>query len=250
MLKIIFCGISGKMGHATYQIIKDNKNFEIVAGVDAINDGSFPFDVFKSFKDIKVKADVIIDFSRPETLDDMLEYALLNNLKLVIATTGYSKEQEDKILKASKKIAILKASNMSMGVTLLNVLAAQAAAFLQDDFDIEITEVHHNQKVDAPSGTALTLANAVKEALNGDANFVYSRYGKDCKRQKKDIGIHAIRGGSVVGKHDISFFGDNETITISHEASNRSIFAKGALKACLFLKDKKSGLYSMKDLIQ
>ena len=224
---------------------------EAVGGVDKFADPSqFSVPVFKSGKDVNVDADVIIDFSRPDALDEILEYALSHKTGIMLATTGYSAEQQQAIDKASQSIAVFQSSNMSLGVNLLIELCRKASQVLGEKFDIEIIEQHHNQKVDSPSGTALSIANAINEEFEDSKEYVYGRHDKNCRRTDKEIGIHAIRGGTIVGKHDVLFIGKDEVITISHEAQSRAVFAQGAIRAGIFLSTKTSGKYSMKDLLQ
>lgn len=224
---------------------------EAVGGVDKFADPSqFSVPVFKSGKDVNVDADVIIDFSRPDALDEILEYALAHKTGIMLATTGYSAEQQQAIDKASQSIAVFQSSNMSLGVNLLIELCRKASQVLGEKFDIEIIEQHHNQKVDSPSGTALSIANAINEEFENSKEYVYGRHDKNCRRTDKEIGIHAIRGGTIVGKHDVLFIGKDEVITVSHEAQSRAVFAQGAIRAGIFLSTKTSGKYSMKDLLQ
>ena len=250
MINVIFSGICGKMGRATLNLVKNSDEFEIVCGVDKYKASDVDVPVYDNFQLIKGKiADVIIDFSRPDNIDGLLEYAIKTNTNVVIATTGYDSKQLAKITAAAESIAVFKASNMSLGVNLVANLVKQAASFLGGDFDIEIIEQHHNQKVDAPSGTALTLAGKANEAFNNNYKIVEGRHGAAAKREHDEITISSVRGGTIVGKHDVLFIGNNETVTIAHEATSREIFASGALKACKFLTDKLTGLYDMDDLI-
>ncbi len=250
MTKILIWGIGGKMGKNILECLPSFENAQCVGGVDKFADSKqFPVPVFKRGKDIDVKADVIIDFSRPDALDEILEYALANKTGIMLATTGYTPEQQAQIDEASKSIAVFQSSNMSLGVNLMIELCRKASNFLGDNFEVEIIEQHHNQKVDAPSGTALSIAQAINEEFDNSKEFVYGRSGKNSKRQNKEIGIHAVRGGTIVGKHDVLFIGKDEVITIKHEAQSRMVFAQGAIRAGLFLAIKKAGKYSMKDLV-
>ncbi len=249
MTNIVICGIGGKMGIKVLETLQNFDDVTCVGGIDAYADKSkFSVPVFDKPHDIDVKADVIVDFSRPEALDGLLSYATKNNLALVLATTGYSKEQEDAVKSASEKIAVFRASNMSVGVNLLVHLCKKAAAILGDGFDVEIVETHHNKKVDSPSGTALTLANAIKEEKEG-SYLTFGRHGNDTKRKKDEIGVHAVRGGTVVGKHEVHFFGEDEVVTLTHEAHSKAVFAQGAIRAAAFVAGRKPGLYSMPDLV-
>lgn len=248
MIKVILCGASGKMGNFISSTAAKDEKMEIVAGVDKFNCGqSFP--IFDSFKKVNVDADVIIDFSNPILLDDMLEFATAKKIPLVIATTGYSEAQIEKIKNAAREIPLFFTFNMSIGVNLICSLAKKAAAVLGDDFDIEIIEKHHNQKLDAPSGTAIMLANAVNSVFEDNKVYEYDRHSKRQKRSKNEIGIHSIRGGTIVGEHDVIFAGHDEIVTVSHTALSREVFATGAIKAAKFLFDKTAGLYDMNSIM-
>ncbi len=248
MIRAILCGASGKMGGFVASAAENDSEISIVAGVDKVNSGE-KFPVFSSFSDINVDADIIIDFSNVALLDSMLDYALSQNIPLVIATTGYTEEQTGKIKKASEKIPIFFTFNMSVGVNLIAALAKKAASILGDGFDIEIIEQHHNQKIDAPSGTAIMLANAVNSVFGDSLNYEYDRHSVRRKRPKNEIGIHSVRGGTIVGKHDVIFAGHDEVITISHEAQSKEVFAVGAVRAAKFLYGKKAGLYDMNSMM-
>lgn len=248
MIKVILCGAAGKMGGFVAEACKKDKNIQIVAGVDKLNSGqSFP--IFSDFSKVNVKADVIIDFSHPILLDSILEYAISNNTAVVLATTGYSDSQIKQIKEASSKVPLFFTFNMSLGVNLICSLAKKAASILGDDFDIEIIEKHHNLKIDAPSGTAIMLANAVNSCFDGEKVYEYDRHSKRQKRSNKEIGIHSIRGGTIVGEHDMIFAGHDETITISHSAQSKEVFAVGSVKAAKFISDKKAGLYDMNSIM-
>lgn len=248
MIKALLVGACGKMGNNITECAKNDENIKIIAGIDKINDGkSYP--IFASFDELKDKPEVIIDFSTVALLDDLLKYAVTEKIPLVIATTGYSDTQINKIRDASKIIPVFFTFNMSLGVNLLCSLAKKAANILGDDFDVEIIEKHHNQKIDAPSGTALMLANAVNNVFNDELAFEYDRHSKRAKRSKKEIGIHSVRGGTIVGEHDIIFAGRDETITLSHSATSKEVFAVGALKAAKFIFNKNAGLYDMNSIL-
>lgn len=239
-MKIILCGSNGKMGKVVCQIIDDSEKNEIVAKVD----------VNTKFDEIIKSADVIIDFSNPSSLSDLLEYAKKNTLPVVLATTGYTKEQDKEIIEAAKQIPIFKSANMSLGVNLIINLARKAAKILKDDFDIEIVEAHHNQKLDAPSGTAIIIADNINDELSDKMKYEYDRHDKYQKRDKNEIGIHSVRGGTIVGEHEVIFAGPDEIVKIGHSARSREIFANGAIKAAEFLLDKKNGLYDMTNLLE
>ncbi|MBE6749686.1 MAG: 4-hydroxy-tetrahydrodipicolinate reductase [Ruminococcaceae bacterium] len=248
MIDVILCGSGGKMGKFIAAAIKDDPELQIVAGVDKVNNGeSFP--VFSSFNEITVKADLIIDFSNPILLDDILKYATENKLALVLATTGFSDAQTEKIKSASKEIPLFFTFNMSIGVNLICSLAKKAAAVLGNDFDIEIIEKHHNQKIDAPSGTAIMLANAVNDVFDDKMKYEYDRHSKRQKRSKNEIGMHSVRGGTIVGEHDVIFAGKDEVITLSHAAHSKEVFATGAVKAAKFINKKPAGLYDMNSIL-
>lgn len=248
MIKAILCGASGKMGGFVAAAAEADGEIQVVAGVDKINNGE-KFPIFSSFSDINVKADVIIDFSNPALLDDLLDYAVKNNIPAVIATTGYSDSQIEKIRSAAEKTPIFFSFNMSLGVNLIASLAKKAAQILGDSFDIEIIEKHHNQKLDAPSGTAIMLANAVNSVFGDTLNYEYDRHSVRRKRPKSEIGIHSVRGGTIVGEHDVIFAGHDEVITISHQAQSKEVFAVGAVRAAKFLYGKGAGLYDMSSMM-
>ncbi|MBR1812095.1 MAG: 4-hydroxy-tetrahydrodipicolinate reductase [Clostridia bacterium] len=251
MLKVILSGIHGRMGNAIVNIAAERADLQIAAGVDLVDapraDG---IPVFASFAELAVSGDVIIDFSNPSGLAAMLDYAVRTNTPVVLATTGYSPEQETMIAAAAQTVAVFRSANMSIGVNVLSQLAETAARLLGNDFDVEIVEAHHNRKLDAPSGTAKSLAKAVERGLDFTPEYVYERESRRQQRDHKEIGMHAIRGGTIVGEHEIIFAGRDEIITISHSARSRDIFAVGALNAAAFLADKESGMYSMADMLK
>ena len=249
MINIIFCGCFGRMGNAVRQIVKDSSDAQIVAGVD-ICDGSAEFPVYKAITDVKESADVIIDFSSPKALDSILGYATEKNVPVVLCTTGYSEEQLGEIKEASGKVAMLRSANMSLGINTVAKLIQTAAQILAGNgYDIEIVERHHNQKKDAPSGTALLLADAINSACDGKYEYVYDRSGRREVRPKDEIGISAVRGGSIVGDHEVIFAGLDEVVEIKHTAYSRNVFAKGAVSAALFLAGKPAGMYTMTDVV-
>lgn len=248
MIKAILVGCCGKMGGNITNCANNDGQIKIVAGVDKINTGK-DYPVFSDFKDINVDTDVIIDFSHISLLDGILNYAKQKNMPVVLATTGYSGEQIEKIKEFSKFIPIFFTFNMSIGVNLLCSLAQKASKILGEDFDIEIIEKHHNQKIDAPSGTAIMLANAINKEFGDSLNYEYDRHSKRNKRPKNEIGIHSVRGGTIVGEHDVIFAGRDEVITLSHQALSKEVFAVGALRAAKFLINKPSGLYDMNNIM-
>ncbi len=249
-MNILIWGIGGKMGKMLIEGLANDKDATLVGGVDKFADPkNFNVPIFKEGKDINVKVDALIDFSRADALDDILAFATKNNVASVICTTGYSDAQLKQINEASKIIPIFRSSNMSVGINLLIDLCRKASQVLKEDCDIEIVEQHHNLKVDAPSGTAISIANAINEEYENNKEFVYGRHETNKKREKKEIGIHAVRGGTIVGKHDVLFISQDEVVTIAHEAQSRAVFAKGAIRAAKFIAGKKPGMYNMQDLV-
>jgi len=245
-MKILISGALGFMGREVATQAKANGH-EIVCGVD-IAQGTADYPLYQTFENCPA-ADVIVDFSTWKPGADLLTWAVKNRIPAVIATTGLSEEQLAAIDEAAKVIPIFCSGNMSLGIALLRALAKKAAMVLGESFDIEIVEAHHNRKADAPSGTALMLLDAVKEGCAEEREAVFGRHGRDCKRRKQEIGVHALRGGTVTGEHEVCFFGTSERIRVSHSAENRSVFAAGALRAAEFLKDQKPGLYTMDDVV-
>ncbi len=249
MVRILLSGCNGKMGQVITNIARYREDVKIIAGFD-IND-SIPNDypVFTQLEKCSIAVDVIVDFSHPAALSKVLEYAASSKTPLVVATTGISDDQADKVKEYSKDIPVLFSANMSLGVNLLLELVQKAARLLYSNFDIEIVERHHNQKIDAPSGTALALADAVNKALPEKYRYVYDRHTKRVKRGKDEIGIHAVRGGNIAGDHTVIFAGTDEIIELRHTANSKEIFGIGALKAAVFLHDKSPGFYTMQDLL-
>lgn len=249
MTKIALSGAAGRIGKTICATLIGRNDFEILFGVDARGGEDFPFPVHKSFDDCPAGADVVIDFSVPEALDGLLSYCLKNKCGAVIATTGHTAEQLAAIKKASESVPVFMASNMSLGVNLLAALAKDAAKFLGSAYDVEIVETHHNRKLDSPSGTALTLAAAINDARGGVLEPVYGRHAAKHRREPNEIGIHAVRGGTVVGKHDIFFLGAGEVIRLSHESESKEVFAMGALRAAEFIAGKEKGFYDMTSIL-
>lgn len=247
-MKILISGALGHMGRAVAaQASADG--IEIVAGVDALQ-GNCSFPCHTGFDALPDSSGaVIVDFSRPEALTSLLAYAVKNHLPVVLATTGYTPEQEQEVDQAARQIPVFRSANMSVGVALLRHLCQEAAKVLGETFDVEIVEAHHNRKVDAPSGTALLLFDAIKNAYDEPRYAQLGRGGRNCKRQHNEIGIHALRGGTVTGEHEVCFFGPAERIRLSHSAEDRSVFASGALKAAAYLQGKAPGRYTMEDLV-
>ncbi|MBQ9990992.1 MAG: 4-hydroxy-tetrahydrodipicolinate reductase [Lachnospiraceae bacterium] len=251
MTKVIMHGCNGKMGQVIAGLIQEDKEIDLVAGIDISDHITNPFPVFSRIEDCNIEADVIIDFASARAVDALLDYCVAGQIPCVLCTTGLSDEQLAKVEEAAKKVAILKSANMSLGInTLLKLLKDATAVLAPAGFDIEIVEKHHNLKVDAPSGTALALADSVNEALNNEYEYVYDRSGRREKRPVKEIGISAVRGGTIVGDHDVIFAGTDEVITFSHTAYSKAVFGKGAVQAAKFLKGKPAGMYRMSDVIE
>ncbi len=252
MTRIIMHGCNGRMGQMITGIVKERDDAKIVAGIDVfdgITTNGYP--VFTDIDACDVEADVVIDFSNASAVDKLMEYCEAKSLPLVLCSTGLSEEQLAKAKALSSKIAVLKSANMSLGINLLQKLLKDAAAILAPSgFDIEIVEKHHRMKLDAPSGTALALADSVNEALNNQYSYVYDRSARREKRPDKEIGISAVRGGTIVGDHDVIFAGTDEVITFSHTAYSRAVFAKGAVSAAIFLAGKQPGFYDMSNVIE
>lgn len=246
MLRVIISGYSGSMGKVLTKCANEDSELEIVCGASK-DDLDVPFKTYHKMSDVEESADVIIDFSHHSTIDDTLSYAIKTKTPLVIATTGFNDEELTKIKKASNIIPIFHSSNMSLGVNVLVKLVKEAAKSL-NGFDIEIIEKHHNKKLDAPSGTAVMIANGVKEVLP-DSEYIYGRHGRSDKRSSNEIGIHAIRGGTIVGEHTTIFAGHDEVVEIKHSAQSKDIFAKGAIAAAKFLVKQEAGYYNMNNML-
>lgn len=249
MLKIILSGCQGHMGQVITKLVEEQENTMIVAGVDLVANPNAPYPIYNNFKDIKETADVIIDFSHPSVLENLLAFSVEKQIPAVIATTGLSCCQVEQIEKASQKVALFYSGNMSLGINLLAALVKKAAQILGDRADIEIVEAHHNQKIDAPSGTANMLLDAAIEGLDKEMVPVYDRHSRRQKREKNEIGMHSIRGGTIVGEHQVIFAGKDEVVTLSHSAHSKEVFAVGAVKAAVFLANKPPRLYDMADVV-
>ena len=244
-------GCNGKMGQVITKIVKEDANAQIVAGVDKYMGIDNDYPVFKSAEKCVVDVDVVIDFSNAAAVDGLLEYCVKTQTPVVLCTTGLSEEQLQKVKIASERVAVLKSANMSLGVNMLLKLLQDATKILAPaGFDIEIVEKHHNQKVDAPSGTALAMADSINGVLNNEYTYTYDRSQTRQKREKKEIGILAVRGGTIVGEHEVIYAGEDEVIEFKHTAHSKAVFAKGAVEAAKFLKGKTPGMYDMKDVIQ
>ena len=246
MLKILINGCNGKMGQVVSDLARKDEEIEVVGGFD-ISKREEEYPIFTSISEIDVKPDIIIDFSVPKATFNILEYALKTNTPIVIATTGFSDEENKKIEEYSKDVAIFKSANMSFDVTMMKNLLKQIAPKLEET-DIEITETHHNRKIDSPSGTAQMFADSINEALGNKYHYEYNRHDKHEKRDKYEIGMNSIRGGNIVGEHVVQFFGEFETFEIKHTSYSRNVFAEGALKAAKFMKGKTNGFYNMDNI--
>lgn len=249
MTRILLSGCNGKMGQTIADIAGSTEDLEISAGFDIDNSVPYNFPVFTDIFRCDAEYDVIVDFSHPTVLDSIIRFSTEMDKPVVIATTGFSNEQKKHIKDASMRIPVFLSANMSLGVNLVVKLVRQAAESLVDGFDIEIIEKHHNRKVDAPSGTALLVADSINDALGGNMKYIFDRHSMRKKRSTSEIGIHAVRGGTITGEHSVIFAGNDEILEIKHTAQSRNIFASGALKAAAFINGKKAGLYTMNDLL-
>ena len=251
MVRLIMHGCNGKMGQVITKIVKEDTNAEIVAGIDKYQGIQNEYPVFSDIMECDVEADVVIDFSNAAAVDGLLDYCVNKQVPVVLCTTGLSEEQLAKVKETSEKVAVLKSANMSLGINMLLKLLQDATKILAPaGYDIEIVEKHHNQKVDAPSGTALALADSINEVLDNEYDYKYDRSQERKKRDKKEIGISAVRGGTIVGEHEVIYAGEDEVIEFKHTAYSKAVFAKGAVEAAKFLKGKSAGMYGMQDVIQ
>ncbi len=248
MTNIILSGANGKMGKVIASLASEMEDINIVCGFDINTSADAGFPVYKNPEEYAGEGDVIIDFSHPSAFENLAEYATKRKLPLIMCTTGLSSVQIKKLDELSKEIPVFFSANMSLGINLIIELAKKATEIL-NGFDIEIVERHHNQKIDAPSGTALAIADAINESMGSKGEFVYDRHSKRCKRSKNEIGIHAVRGGTIVGDHSVIFAGKDEVIEINHHAYSKEVFASGALAAARFMKGKPAGFYTMSDLV-
>ncbi len=249
MINILLCGANGKMGNAVRRVAENEDSVKIVAGFD-INTQGCEFPVYDNLANVTEKIDCIIDFSHPSLTDAILDYAKANKIPAVICTTGLSKEQISKLEFYSKDTPIFFSANMSIGVNLIIDLVCKASKVLDSNFDIEIVEKHHNQKLDAPSGTALAIADAISDTVSFNPQYVYDRHSVRKKRDRSEIGIHAVRGGNIVGEHTVIFAGNDEVIEIKHQATSKEVFAVGAVRAAIFMTGKSAGLYNMSQLVK
>lgn len=248
MVDLAIQGINGRMGHVLISLLAERTDCRIVAGIDPFGKNENVFPVYKTIHDMQETPDVLIDFSNPDATLATLAYCAQHNLPCVVCTTGLGDTEKAAMREAATKTAVFYSANMSLGINLLTELARRAQAMLPG-FDIEIIEKHHHNKLDAPSGTALALADAINEQAGGRYNYVYDRHEARQKRSPDEIGLHAVRGGSIVGEHDVLFAGPDEVVTLSHQAYSRSVFATGAITAALFLTGQAAGTYSMSNLM-
>lgn len=250
MTNIILSGCCGKMGRVIAREIEARDDCKVVAGVDIVSDSSLGFPIYDDFSKIQEDADSIIDFSNPAVLKGLLEFATDKKIPVVLCTTGFSSEQVAEIKKESEKTAIFYSGNMSLGINLLIELSKMAEKVLGTAFDVEIVEKHHNQKLDAPSGTALMIADGISEVMEQEPQYVYDRHSYRKKREKNEIGIHAVRGGTIVGEHQVIFAGHDEVLTLTHQAQSKEVFAIGSINAAIYLNGKPHGMYDMSDMLK
>lgn len=249
MIKIVLNGCNGRMGKTIAELAKSYTTLEITAGVDKFGiDAVSDFSTYDDINKFQGECDVVLDFSSPKSLQEISKYCKERNIPLVLCTTGYSKEEYEEIRLLSNEIPVFNSGNMSLGISILSSVLKKISPILFNSFDIEIVEKHHNQKVDSPSGTALLLADSIRASLQDEVEYIHGREGLK-KREKKEIGIHAVRGGAIVGEHEVIFAGKGETIELKHTALSRDVFASGALRACEFMVGKKPGIYNMDDVI-
>ena len=250
MTKIIMHGCNGHMGQVISSLVKEDASVQIVAGIDMMDSFKNDYPVFTNIDDCDVQADVMIDFSSAKAVDHLLEYCVKRQIPLVLCTTGLSEEQLQKVKEAAKSVAVLRSANMSLGInTLMKLIQEAAKIFAASGYDMEIVERHHRLKVDAPSGTALALADSLNEAMNHAYHYVYDRSQVRRKREDKEIGISAVRGGTIVGDHEVIFAGPDEVISFQHTAYSKTVFGKGAVEAAKFLAGKSAGMYDMSHVI-
>ena len=249
-MKVIVCGCNGHMGRMVIETAKKFEDITVVGGVDLSENREYGFPIFDSAEKITIKPDAIVDFSNPRALSSLLAYSKKAGVPVVICTTGLSEAQVEQIKSCAKEVPVFFSGNMSLGINVLIELVKKATEILKNEFDVEIIEKHHNRKIDAPSGTAFMIAEEISKKMGGGAQYTYDRHSQRKPRDKHEIGMHSVRGGNIVGEHEVIFAGANEVITISHHAQSREIFAEGALKAARFLIGKEPGLYNMNDMLQ
>jgi len=249
MINVIIDGANGKMGKTVAGMLSGMPGFSVCAGVDVYTEAYGDFPIVENPRLLPAGGDVIIDFSNPAALLDLLPYAMENKIPVVVCTTGLGNEHKSLLEAAAREIPVFFSANMSLGISLITELVKTAVSVLGEGFDIEIIEKHHNRKLDAPSGTAMAIADAIADAAEGTKEFVYDRHSVRRPRGKQEVGIHAVRGGTIVGEHTVLFAGQDEVIEIKHSAGSRDIFAVGAIRAAAFLQDKPAGMYAMRDLV-
>lgn len=249
MIRVIICGILGNMGSKLLERCFESEDICVVAGIDRERGMLAGVPIYAGLDECTEKADILVDFSHPDAAGAIVPYCRSSGTALVMCTTGHSEQQDARIRRLGEDVPVFYSANMSMGIALLAALTRRVAALLQEDFDIEIVERHHNRKIDAPSGTALLLADSINEACAARYDYVSGRRTQQ-RRKHDEIGIHSIRGGTIVGDHEVIFAGDDEVITLSHSASSRNLFAAGALRAIRFLSRQRPGLYSMESIVQ
>lgn len=249
MTNLLLCGCAGKMGAAVANIVNERRDCQIVAGVDRVP-AQLEFPVYQNIEDVTEPVDVVVDFSHPTALGPILQYCKANHTAAVLCTTGYSPEQVQEVEEAAVELPVFYSRNMSLGINLLMELAKTAESVLGEGFDVEIVEAHHNQKLDAPSGTALMLADAVNQVRDNNMKYTYDRHSQRKKREPDELGIHSIRGGTIVGEHQVIFAGKHEVITLSHSAQSKELFAVGAVNAAVFMAGRGPGLYDMGHLVR
>ncbi len=250
LINILLHGCNGKMGQAVTNAALQREDMKIVCGVDPYGTSNYDYPVYKAFADVKEAVDVIIDFSNPALMKDLCDYSEKNSVPAVICTTGLSSEQTEMVKALSQKVAVFSSGNMSLGINLLIELCKKASLVFGGGFDVEIIEKHHNLKLDAPSGTALMIADGISKVREDDPRYVYDRHAYRAQRAKNEIGIHSVRGGTIVGEHSVIFAGNDEVLTISHQAQSKSLFATGALSAAAFICSLSAGLYDMSDMLK
>lgn len=248
MIQLLVCGCGGKMGAAVQSFVAERDDCCIAAGVDLTGKGG-EFPVYRTVSEVNEHIDVVVDFSHPSALSGILAYCKEHDTPAVLCTTGYNAEEVESVKEAAKTLPIFYSRNMSLGVNLLVELCKKAEAVLGADFDVEIVEMHHNQKIDAPSGTALMLADAINEVRENEMKYTYDRHSQRKKREKSEIGLHSVRGGTIVGEHEVIFSGRHEVLKLSHSAQSKELFASGAVNAAVFMSGKPAGLYDMSDLV-
>lgn len=250
MLNVLLHGCNGRMGSAVTNAISERDNIRIICGVDPYGTSAYDYPVYKSFQDVIETVDVIIDFSNPALIADLCKYAAENRIPAVICTTGLNDEQKEMVEDLSNKVSVFSSGNMSLGINLLIELCKKASVVFGESFDVEIVEKHHNLKLDAPSGTALMIADGISNVRNDDPRYVYDRHAYRMKRSKNEIGIHSVRGGTIVGEHSVIFAGNDEVLTITHQAQSKSLFATGAVSAAFFIVTQPAGIYDMSDMLK